>query len=63
MDAMRGEREIVKGRFQKGRIAYVRAADLELYATAFRKPVKALNDTQERVLDVIQEIGRPTRTR
>ena len=57
LDDLRGDRVIVKGRFQKGRVGYVLASELELYGTAFRKPLKDLNDTQQRVLDVIQEIG------
>lgn len=57
LDEMRGRREIVKGRFQKGRVAYVLASELELYATAFRRPLAALNDIQERVLDVVREVG------
>lgn len=57
LDDLRGERAIVKGRFQKGRVSYVLAEDLQCYATAFRKPLADLNDTQQRVLDVVQEIG------
>jgi hypothetical protein len=57
LDELRGERTIIKGRFQKGRVSYVLAEDLQLYATAFRKPLADLNDTQQRVLDVVQEIG------
>ncbi len=57
MDDLRSRREIVKGRFLKGRVGYVRTADLEIYATAFRKPLGEPNDIQHRVLDVVQEIG------
>jgi len=57
LDELRGERTIIKGRFQKGRVSYVLAEELQLYATAFRKPLADLNDTQQRVLDVVQEIG------
>ena len=57
LDVLRRERRIVKARFQHARIGYVAADELELYATAFRKPVRALNDVQERVLDAVSEIG------
>lgn len=57
LDDLRSRREIVKGRFLKGRVGYVRTSDLELYATAFRKPLGELNDVRQRVLDVVQEIG------
>ncbi len=61
LDELRGERTIIKGRFQKGLVSYVLAEDLQLYATAFRKSLADLNDTQHRVLDVVQEIG-PAKT-
>ena len=51
LDLERGEQN------WKGRVGYVRTSDLELYATAFRKPLGELNDVQQRVLDVVQEIG------
>ena len=57
LDDLRGKREIVKGRFQKGRVAYISVADLELYCSAFRKSLNELNDIKQRVLDVVQEIG------
>jgi hypothetical protein len=36
-ERLRGQRELVKGRFFGGLVAYVLAEDPELYATAFRK--------------------------
>lgn len=57
LDALRSDRTVVKGRFQKGRVYYVLADDLQLYASAFRKPLLDLNDTQQRVLDAVQESG------
>ena len=52
-DRLRGRQELLKGRFSGGRIGYVLAADYELYATAFRRPLKALNSLQDRVLKVL----------
>jgi hypothetical protein len=46
---------MVKGRFLSGTIGYVIADDLELYAKAFRRPLKVLNDIQEQVLDAIRQ--------
>jgi hypothetical protein len=57
LDSLRGRREIVKGRFLKGRVAYVRTDELALYGSAFRRPLVELNDIQQRVLDVVQEVG------
>jgi len=57
LDDLRSRREIVKGRFLKGRVGYVRTSDLELYGIAFQMPLGELNDVQQRVLDVVQEIG------
>ena len=39
-DGLRARQELLKGRFSGGRIGYVLAADFELYATAFRRPLK-----------------------
>lgn len=36
-DRLRARQELLKGRFSGGRIAYVLAADFELYAAAFRR--------------------------
>lgn len=56
-DRLRGRAELVKGRFWGGNIGYVLAGDLELYATAFRKPIARLNPLHERVLDVLWSTG------
>ena len=53
----RSERKIVKGRFLGGTIGYVLAEELELYATAFHKPINRLTDTQQRILDALQSCG------
>ena len=53
-DTMRGRRELLKGRFSKGRIGYVLAADFELYAAAFRRPLERLDSLQEGVLRTLR---------
>ena len=56
-DEMRGERELVKGRFLGSNIGYVLAADLRTYATAFRKPVIRMTPIQERILQALRYAG------
>jgi len=56
-DRLRGQRELVKGRFLGGTIGYVLARDLELYATAFRRPISALDATQQLLLGVLKSLG------
>ena len=51
-DRLRSRQDLLKGRFSNGRIGYVLAADFELYATAFRRPLK-VNSLQDRVLQVL----------
>ena len=46
---MRGRREIVKGRFQDGGIAYIFADELELFGAAYRKNRRGLTETGEEV--------------
>ena len=52
-DGLRARQDLLKGRFSNGRIGYVLAADFELYATAFRRPLKVLDSLQGRVLQVL----------
>ena len=52
-DRLRSRQNLLKGRFSGGRIGYVLASDFELYATAFRRPLKVLNSLQDRVLQVL----------
>ena len=52
-DGLRAGQDLLKGRFSGGRIGYVLAADFELYAAAFRRPLKVLNSVQDRVLQVL----------
>jgi hypothetical protein len=56
-DALRARRGLVKGRFQAGRIAYVLAEDLPLYASAFGRPLPQLSDLQRVVLTTLRERG------
>ncbi len=56
-DRLRADRTLVKGRFRDGGVGYVFADDLELYATAFRKPMKSLNELQQSVHDAIAGAG------
>ena len=52
-EGLRAGQDLLKGRFSGGRIGYVLAADFELYAAAFRRPLKVLNSVQDRVLQVL----------
>ncbi len=53
-DEFRSRRELVKGRFLGGNVSYVLAEDLQLYATAFRKPLTTTTPIQERVLQALR---------
>ena len=54
---LRSRREIVKGRFMSGNIQYVLAADLELCANAFCKPLWEMNDIQSDVLEMVETLA------
>jgi hypothetical protein len=56
-DKLRATRQFVKGRFLNGNVGYVFADDLELYATAFRKPVKGMNEIQQIAYDKLSSLG------
>lgn len=56
-DRLRAGRAIVKGRFLGGRIGYVWAGDLGLYATAFRRPLDRMSGAQEAVWEIVRETG------
>lgn len=53
-DALRPSRRIVKGRFQGGGVGYVHAADLAVYANAFRKPLGEPSATQAEVFEAVR---------
>lgn len=56
-DLLRGRREIVKGRFQNGGIAYVYFDELELFAALYRKPLKRLLPKDHEILSLIEHEG------
>jgi hypothetical protein len=53
-DKLRQQRQLVKGRFWGGNIGYVLAEDLQLYATAFQKPLTRMTPVQERVRQALR---------
>jgi uncharacterized protein (DUF885 family) len=56
-DRLRARRVIVKGRFLGGRIGYVHADDLALYANAFWKPLPRPTHVQSTVLEAVRAAG------
>ncbi|WP_040979452.1 DNA glycosylase AlkZ-like family protein [Oceanobacillus jeddahense] len=54
---LRQKHQLVKGRFQGGRIGYVLEEDLGLYSTVFRKPVQKTTVLQEEIISMIQSSG------
>lgn len=56
-DILRGQRELVKARFQGGTVGYVTAEDFELYISAYKKPIEKLTFKQKYILDVITHTG------
>jgi hypothetical protein len=54
---LRAERALVKGRFLGGRVGYVHADDLQVYATAFQRPLTVLTEEQETVLNAVRTLG------
>ncbi len=56
-EELRKKHQLVKGRFQGGRIGYVLEEDLGLYSTIFRKPVQKITELHEEVLSMIQSSG------
>jgi len=56
-DLRRASRQIVKGRFMGGNIAYADIRDLELLACAYRRPLPVLSTVEAQVLDVVRHEG------
>ena len=54
---LRAQRLIIKGRFLGGKIGYVLAQDLDLYANAFCRPLSRITEIQELVLEAVQTAG------
>lgn len=50
----RAQREIIKGRFQGGGIAYICPKDLELYAGAYKRTIDKLSFEEEKLLEFLQ---------
>jgi hypothetical protein len=55
-NAWRSTRHIIKGRFLHGLIGYIFQTDLETYANAFAKPIKAYSERQRTVLKCMAEM-------
>lgn len=53
----RSRREIVKGRFQNGGVAYVFADDLALYGAAYRKDAQRLSFEEAKILELLRREG------
>lgn len=56
-ESIRKKHQLVKGRFQGGRIGYVLEDDLSLYSTIFRKPIPKMTGLQKEILSMIQQSG------
>ncbi|WP_040949523.1 DNA glycosylase AlkZ-like family protein [Gorillibacterium massiliense] len=54
---LRERHELLKGRFNGGRVGYVLQEDLELYATAFCKPMDKLYRIHEDILALLRNSG------
>jgi len=53
----RANRELIKGRFQNGNIAYIFADELDLYGAAYKKDSGKLSLAEEDILDLIRSDG------
>jgi len=56
-DKLRSRREIVKGRFQNGSIAYVYFDELELFAALYHKPLTRMNQEEHRIMELLEHEG------
>ena len=56
-DRRRAARRILKGRFQKGNLAYIAAEDLELFAALYRRPPEKMTLEHHRLLDLLEREG------
>jgi len=50
-------REIIKGRFQNGTIAYIEPNDLALFIALYRKPIKTLSSIQYEIIETFKREG------
>ena len=53
----RSRRDILKGRFGGGSIAYVTGEDLELFACLYKKDIKGLTNTQFELMKLLEQEG------
>ena len=54
---LRSRRDIVKGRFQNGGVAYVFADELDLYGAAYKKDYDKLSSAENEILEVVRRDG------
>ncbi|WP_164667250.1 DNA glycosylase AlkZ-like family protein [Virgibacillus doumboii] len=54
---LRQKHQIVKARFQGGRVGYVFEEDLKLFTRVFQKPLKRLDPIHEEILGTIRSLG------
>ena len=55
--ARQQERQLIKGRFAGGNLGWIIPEDLELFIGLYRKPLKAMSDTQSLLLRLIESSG------
>ena len=55
--ARQAKRELIKGRFAGGNLGWIVPEDLELFAALYRKPLTSPNETQLRILGLIEREG------
>ncbi|MFA5007595.1 MAG: hypothetical protein WC509_09080, partial [Candidatus Izemoplasmatales bacterium] len=56
-DSLRSNRRIVKGRFQKSGIAYVRFDELPLFAAVYRKEPERMGPLEWKFIDLLSHEG------
>jgi hypothetical protein len=56
-DRRRARREIVKGRFHGGSVAYIEQQDMALFAALYNKPMDTFTPLQLEILDILRREG------
>lgn len=54
---LRGNQDLIKARFQGSTISYVRRDEIELYASAFCKPVSRMDDELVELYNILDQAG------
>lgn len=54
---LRANRELIKGRFQSGGIAYIFSDEIELFAAAYKKEKKEVSYAEEEILGLLRSEG------